>query len=80
MRASNDYTPNQGWEWILDGLLPKAAGLVVEHDIARLEKQVRAAQIELAAARQVLKKIDEDEWPKDENGFLTYSPDNPLSK
>jgi len=80
MRKANDYTPEQGWEWMLDGLLPRAAALVVEHDVARLEKQVRAAQLELAVARQVLKKIDGDEWPKDANGFLTYSTDNPLAR
>lgn len=80
MALKRETTPEWDWEWLLESLHPKKAAAVVESDIARLEKTIRFAQIELTVSRSILKKINQDEWPKDENGFLTYSPDNPLAE
>jgi hypothetical protein len=79
MTLKREFTPEWAWEWLLESLHPKKAAAVVESDIARLEKQIRFAQIELTVSRSVLKKINQDEWPKDENGCLTYSPNHPLA-
>ena len=76
--AATDPTPEQGWEWLLDGLLPEAGILVVEHDIKRLEQKVAKLQIELAHAQSALRKLKGGDWPTDDSGFLTYSPDNPV--
>lgn len=78
MAIQPDPTPEEGWEWLLDGLLPEGGILVVEHDIKRLEKQVAKLQIDLATAHTTLRKLKSGEWPTDDSGFLTCSPDNPV--
>lgn len=72
-------TPAEEYEWLFSGLLPGAAIAILEHDAARLEKVIRKAQIKRAQAYLARKQIEENKWPKDEDGFLTLSDDNPMA-
>lgn len=78
MTIQPNPTPKQEYEWLLAGLLPKGAIAVVENEIDRLEDQIRKTQLKLAYCRTVVRDIKNDNWPKDNDGFLTQSPDNPL--
>jgi hypothetical protein len=75
-----ETTPEQHYEALLYGLIPRAAEAVVRADIARQVEQIRRAQVKLSNTHKVLKDIKNDNWPKDDNGFLTLSSDNPLAE
>jgi hypothetical protein len=72
-------TPVEEFEWLFSGLLPGAAIKILERDAERLEEVIRKAQIKRAQALLVRKHIEQDRWPKDDNGFLTLSDDNPMA-
>lgn len=78
MAIQPDPTPEQEWEWLLEGLLPLGAVAVVEADIDRYRRQVERLQVKMAEAYAVRKKIQDGEWPTNDEGFLTYSSGNPL--
>lgn len=72
-------TPEQDWEWLLEGLSPAEGTAAVKAHIDRLQKQVNKLQITLTHDHAVRKSIENGDWPVDEDGCLTYSPDNPLA-
>lgn len=73
-------TPEQDWEWILCGLFPKGALAVLDADIERLTEQIRQTQVELSHTHLVRRRLLSGKCAVDENGCLTYSPDNPLAQ
>jgi hypothetical protein len=78
MAIQPDVTTRQEYEWLLKGLLPKAALCVMDADIVRHQEQVRKLQNKLAEIQRFRKDIANGDWPEDDNGFITQSADNPL--
>jgi hypothetical protein len=78
MAIQPDPTPKHDMEWLLSGLLPGAAEAVLDADIARLERHIRKLQVNLAQVHRFRKDLVNGDWPKDDDGFLTQSADNPL--
>lgn len=67
------------WEQELAGLAPGEALVVLNRLSARQEEIIRQAQIRRALTHKMRKAIANDNWPKDEDGFLTLSDDNPMA-
>lgn len=78
MAIQPEVTARQEYEWLLTGLLPKAALCVMDADIARHQDQVRKLQIKLAEIHTFRNNIADGDWPVDDDGFITKSADNPL--
>jgi len=71
-------TPNEEIEWYLSGATPEKAIDQIEWHLARQTQEIRRLQVKQADYQKALRKLRKGEWPKDENGFLTVSPDNSL--
>lgn len=73
-------TPKQAKEWMLSGATPEEAIRSLEYEIQHYDDQIRRKQIKVATARHCLKELKAGNWPVNDEGFLTLSEDNPLSK
>ena len=73
-------TFREGKEWLLSGATPEEGIRSLEYEIQLYEDQIRRKQIKLANAQNCLKRLKAGNWPVDNEGLLTLSTDNPLSK
>jgi hypothetical protein len=75
----SEYTPQEEYEWLLHGLTPGAALAVLDHEIQRQTQVVVKQTQKLHEAQAAYEKLKNNEFPRDSNGLITLSENNPLA-
>jgi hypothetical protein len=75
----NEYTPQEEYEWLLQGLSPESALMVLDHEIQRQTEVVAKQTKKLHEAQAAYEKLTNNEFPRDPDGLITLSKNNPLA-